>query len=259
MRQLHPRLLATLISITLVGLGAPDGASAQGGVLVIGDSLEVGTGPYLRQELADVQVTVDARESRPSGDGLTVLRSRLSPEHSVVVFDLGVNDDPAQPDTLAADLAAARAAVADRCLVVATLTRPPYRGVSIEGLNGAITEFVASSPPAELADWRSAALSTPGALQPDGVHGTPAGYALRAQVVAEAVYACLAGESEHQGGAGLGVAEPRSGLGELRPQPSPGPLALLMSELGHLVVALADRLATAAQSLLPWPISRGSV
>jgi hypothetical protein len=169
----------------LVALAFPAGASAKG-VLVVGDSLEVGTGPYLQRALGSV--TVDARQSRPSGVGVDVLRSRLRPTHSVVVFDLGTNDDPSAPERLSADLQSARAIAGDRCMVVATLNRP-----SVEGLNRAITAFANSTANVEVVDWHAAAQDDPGLLGPDHIHATPAGYAERARLVASAIETCLAG------------------------------------------------------------------
>lgn len=136
--------LALLMASAAV-LAGPPVASAQpsGGVLVIGDSLEVGTGPYLRQELQGVApLTVDARTGRPSPEGVSVLRSRLLAGHSVVVFDLGVNNDPSLPQILEADLQTVRELVGDRCLVVASLIRSPVNGTTIEAANRVVRSFV---------------------------------------------------------------------------------------------------------------------
>ena len=55
-------LVLLVASAAVLAGAAAAGAQSSGGVLVIGDSLEVGTGPYLRQELRGVApVTVDAR------------------------------------------------------------------------------------------------------------------------------------------------------------------------------------------------------
>ncbi len=165
-----------LVAAAALALPAP----AAGSVLVVGDSLEQGTGPHLQRELEGVGVTIDARRGRPSGEGVAVLRARLRPEHEVVVFDLGTNDSPSQPDGLAANLRAARELAGGRCLVVASIQRPPLNGVTVDGLDGAVRDFAAETPTAQLADWR-AVTAQPGVLAPDGVHATPDGYALRAR------------------------------------------------------------------------------
>jgi lysophospholipase L1-like esterase len=188
-------LLAPLLALAL-----PAAASAEG-VLVVGDSLEVGTGPFLSRALPGESVTVDARKSRPSNVGVDVLRSRLRPGHSVVVFDLGTNDDPSAPGRLSADLQAAQSLACDRCLVVATLNRP-----AVDGLNRAVTAFANGSPNVEVVDWHGAAQDDPGLLGPDHIHATPAGYAERARLIAQAVESCLAGG----GGAQAQAPEPRS-------------------------------------------------
>jgi lysophospholipase L1-like esterase len=175
----------------VAALGLPQMAAAD--VLVVGDSLEVGTGPHLKRELAGERVEVDARIGRPSGEALRVLASRLRPEHSVVVFDIGVNDDPSRPGALASDLAAARRAAGKRCMVVATLERPALNGVEVDGLNQAVESFAQADPNVQVVDWQGAVRGDTGLLNPDGLHPTPGGYALRGRLVAEAVRTCAAG------------------------------------------------------------------
>jgi hypothetical protein len=158
----------------------------------VGDSLEVGTGPHLRGELAGRGVTIDAETGRPSVEGLRVLRARLERSHRVVVFDLGTNDDPARPGTLAGNLAAARQVAGGRCLVVGTVERPPLNGVTDAGLNRVVRSFARGSPGVRLVDWHRAVSREPSLLSADRVHPTPAGYALRARLVATAVGDCAA-------------------------------------------------------------------
>ena len=159
-------------------------------MLVIGDSLEVGSGPHLRAALAGTPVEIDAERSRSSTAGLRVLESKLRDDHEVVVFALGTNDLSAS--TLGSNLAAAQRLAGERCMVVATIARPNQRGSSTAELNRAVEAF-ASQSGAQVMDWRSAALSTPGALGRDRIHATGQGYALRASLLAEAVQACLLG------------------------------------------------------------------
>lgn len=188
------RLLLALVATLALGAVTPRRAASapEPPVLVVGDSLEVGTGPYLRRELSSQPLTVDARTGRPSTEGVGVLRARLRPQHRIVVFDLGTNDDPSQPARLASDLAAARRLAGDRCLVVSTLSRPPLAGVPIDRLNQVVRDFVAQTPAAVLVDWRAEATAHPALLSPDGVHPVPQGYAIRARLVADGVRRCLA-------------------------------------------------------------------
>jgi lysophospholipase L1-like esterase len=203
--------------------GAPAAAQNAGGsVLVIGDSLQVGTGPYLEQQLGAMPVELDSRESRGSGEGLEALRARLRPDHTVVVFDMGTNDDPSNPDALYGNLQAARAATGDRCLVVATLLRPPYNGITYDELNAALERFALDTPGVQLVDWYGVATSTPGILYDDGVHARPEGYALRGRLIADAVRSCDGGG----GGGASGIPAPSQPpasppAADLEPEPAP--------------------------------------
>jgi hypothetical protein len=208
--------LAVLVALAVAA--APALAQGGGGVIVVGDSLEVGTSPYLGRYLPGVPLTVDAVESRPSGDAVQALRDGLRASHSVIVFDAGVNDDPAQPGVLAGDLEAVDRLAGGRCVVVATVSRPPYNGVGPEGLNGAISSFAGSRPNTQLVDWRAAALANPGLINSDGVHPTPAGYQLRARLIARGISACL--------GSAPAAAPPQ-------PSAAPPPAAPLPSALGE--------------------------
>jgi hypothetical protein len=155
-------------------------------VLVVGDSLEVGSAPHLRAALGGMAVDVDAEPGRTSSEGVRVLGRRLRPDHEVVVFPLGTNDTNA--DVFAANLAAVAQLAGGRCLVLATIARPPLRGASAASLN----RVIAAQSTAQVADWRSAA-GSPGVLGRDRTHATGQGYALRGSLLAEAVQGCLAG------------------------------------------------------------------
>ena len=121
---------------------------------------------------------------------MRVLADKLRADHEVIVFPLGTNDLSAA--SLAASLNAAAELAGGRCMVVATIARPNLRGSSTAELNRVIEQF-ASQTGAQVADWRSAAATTPGALGRDRIHATGQGYALRGSLLAEAVQACLLG------------------------------------------------------------------
>jgi hypothetical protein len=185
------KLTAGILAIAAVLSAAPAEAQDAGGpVLVVGDSLELGSGPYLRRALAGTEVEIDAERSRTSSAGLRVLAAELRDDHEVVVFPLGTNDLSAS--TLESNLVAAQELAGGRCLVVATIARPNERGSTTAELNGAVEAFAAHAG-AQVMDWHSAALSTPGVLGRDRVHATGQGYALRGSLLAEAVQGCLLG------------------------------------------------------------------
>jgi len=257
------RTLAAGTAIIVAGL-LPSSAAAA--VLVVGDSLGVGTDAALRAALPGVSIQSDNLNGRPSSEGVSVLSRLLAAEHDTVVFDLGTNDGNAAVGATAGSLAAARELTGNRCLVVATLNRPPLAGIPIDGQNAMIRRFAATTPNVALVDWHGAAAATPGALRPDGVHATPAGYALRGALFAEAISGgCLDG-----GGGGAAPAPPTGGrrasstdrpATRRRPaQPSGPPLeARLASAVGRRLSAdrgpidLAERgaaiVAAAATSL----------
>jgi lysophospholipase L1-like esterase len=171
--------------------------SAVASVLVVGDSLEVGSAPHLRAALGSTTVEIDAEKGRTSSAGVGVLADRLRRGHEVVVFPLGTNDLSA--DAFAASLAAAAQLAGGRCLVVATIAR---RRPSAAELNGVVASLAATGE-VQVADWRAAA-GAPGVLGRDGTHATGAGYALRASLLVEAVRGCLVG------GGASGIPAPRN-------------------------------------------------
>ena len=228
-----------LATAAVAAAGAPPAVALQAGgdsLLVVGDSLEVGSRPYLPSALPGMRVDVDAVKGRTSTEGVGVLADRLRPGHGVVVFPLGTNDSPADPARLAADLAAAKRIAGDRCMVVATIARPRVGGVPPAGLNSVVERF-ASASGAAVADWQSVVRSIPSLLGADGVHATGEGYGVRATLIAEAVQSCLAG------GAGTGIPAPRDP--DAAPPPrrveAEGPPLLLPS--AELVSAFAGALA----------------
>lgn len=206
--------LAALAALATTGALAPAAGAA---VLIVGDSLAVGTEGALRAALPEAEIQSDSLNGRSSLEGVSMLNELLAPEHDTVVFDLGTNDGNAAVGVTAGSLLAARQLAGDRCLVVATLNRPPLAGIPIDDQNAMIRRFAATTPNVALVDWNDAAAATPGALRPDGVHATAAGYALRGPLFADAIRGrCLGG------GGGSGAAAPapgRAASGTSRPAP----------------------------------------
>jgi GDSL-like lipase/acylhydrolase family protein len=182
---------AALLVCLAATVPAPTAEGRSENVYVVGDSLEVGTGPYLSRLLPGLTVRVDADESRSSSAGEPVISERLRGSDDIVVFDLGTNDDPSRTNSLAANLAAVSDLVGNSCLVVATIHRPPAGGVSYDGLNQVIRGFAQQRQNTRLVDWGSFAAAHPDLLYSDGVHPTAAGYQFRARLIAEGIESCL--------------------------------------------------------------------
>jgi hypothetical protein len=170
----------------------PTAAPATGDVLVVGDSLEVLTSPYLQRYLPGVDLTIEAHGGFASPQLYDVFRDSFRPGHDVVVFDAGTNDSPLYPQILESKLAAVAGAVGDRCLVVPTIHSYVVDGVGDAGKNRVVRAFAASRPGTQTPDWQAAVAAHPELMQPDDLHPNTEGADFRARLIAEGVKACLA-------------------------------------------------------------------
>ena len=175
-----------------LGLGSLPGAlPGDGGVLVVGDSLEVLTGPYLEKYLRGIPLTHNAIGGYNSYQIFDLFEESYDPSMSVIVFDAGTNDNPNYPEILAGNLQAVSKIVGDRCLVVPTIHGLIVDGVGNEGKNEVVREFAASRPGTQTPDWAGAVQQHPELMQADDLHPIAEGADYRAQLIAEGVKACL--------------------------------------------------------------------
>ncbi|HET6689688.1 MAG TPA: acyltransferase family protein [Miltoncostaeaceae bacterium] len=174
------------------GLAAGDASAAAGGkaripgpVLAVGDSVLVGTGPTLRRALRR-RVAVDASVGRQFDDDARAVAAglrRVKPK--ALVLHVGTNGYV--PDEgLAAVLHRARA-VPVVVLVTVRVDKPWETSV-----NDALRYAAAHNRNVVIADWHRATADR-GGLLADGVHATPQGARLYAQVVMRALRAGFAG------------------------------------------------------------------
>jgi lysophospholipase L1-like esterase len=177
-------------------LAAAPGASAagNGGVLVVGDSLEELTSPDLGRHLPGVPLTVNAVGGSNSYEILDLFKESYDPSQSVIVFDAGTNDNPAYPQILAENLQVVAQTVGERCMVVPTVHGYTVNGVNNDGKNRVVAEFAASRPGTQTPDWAGAVAARPDLLQSDGLHPTEEGAEVRARLIAAGIRACLAYE-----------------------------------------------------------------
>jgi hypothetical protein len=176
----------------VLALAAPASAEALSRrLLVNGDSLAVGTKPYLPQELRGWKVTQSTSVSRHAFEGADVMRAYGRALPRVIHVSLGTNDDPNQVDAF-------RAAIRDvmevagphRCVVWTNIVRPAVAGASYAGYNRALA--VESRPRQNLrvVNWARMVHQHPEWLSGDGVHVNVDGYKARAKAVAESVRRC---------------------------------------------------------------------
>lgn len=213
--RLRAAVAAALLA--LLALAPAARAAGRGGVLVVGDSLEELTSPYLKRYLPGVSLTVNAVGGSNSFQIYDLFRESYEPSQAVIVFDAGTNDDPEYPQILEGNLHKVAAAIGKRCMVVPTVHGFTVNGHNNDGKNRAIAEFAASRPGTQVPDWAHIATTRPDLMQPDGIHPVEAGAELRAQMIAQGVLSCFAYEEAEREQARAAAATPQVTPVHLRP------------------------------------------
>jgi len=202
--------------LVLVALAATAGqAQAAPKVLVVGDSLEELTSPYLSRYLPGVELVVNAKGGYNSFQIFDLFQESYEPSDSVIVFDAGTNDNPAYPEILAGNLAKVASIVGDRCMVVPTIHGYTVNGVDNTGKNRVVAEFAASRPGTQVPDWAAVVATHPELMQADNLHPIEEGDDYRAQLIAQGVEGCLAYKQARA------TSPPEPAAGEPRPEVEP--------------------------------------
>jgi lysophospholipase L1-like esterase len=181
--------LVTLAAVLV--LGAPGGSALaqleMPDVLVIGDSLAVGTRPYLDGMLTDRNLTWDAVDGRTTPQGMHALRMALREiEPQVVVVSLGTNDGP-DPARFTSRLRRLLHDVSARtCVVWAAVVRPPRKG-RYGALNRALRAEAQRDHRLIVINW-DRAVRRGTVVLPDGLHADADGYRYRSFKIAQAVH-----------------------------------------------------------------------
>jgi lysophospholipase L1-like esterase len=177
----------------LLALAAPAAAAHAPSrrLLVDGDSLAVGTRPYIPKDLPGWKVTQSAAVSRHANQGADVMRAYGKALPRVIHVSLGTNDDPN-------DVAGFRAAVRDvmkvagsrRCVVWTNIVRPKAAGATYAGYNRVLAQEDRRRKNLRVVNWVRMVRQHPEWLVGDGVHVNADGYKARAKAVARAVQRC---------------------------------------------------------------------
>ncbi len=181
-------------ALALVLSGIATQATARHGhhrplVFVDGDSLAVGTEPYLPGDLHGFNVRQSASISRHAPQGVELLRHRRFPR--VVVMSLGTNDDPhAVGSFRSAVRSTIHLAGRDRCVVWANIVRPPVGGASYAGYNRVLAQENRRHRNMRVVKWTRIVRTHSLPLSADGVHPTADGYKVRARAIAREVKRC---------------------------------------------------------------------
>jgi hypothetical protein len=171
-----PPALAQLLghaatSMTPTGGQATQPASHNGRTVLVGDSLGVGTSPYLQGVKANAVV------GRSSASAVQALRPFVRAGNvGTVVFDAGTND--ASAGQLAQSIHRASRLAPDARIVAMTVNGP---GAAEKN---ALLRQLASQGRITLVDWAKASRGLVGA---DGIHAGPRGYRQRAALIEAAL------------------------------------------------------------------------
>lgn len=151
-------------------------------VVYVGDSLSVGTYPYLKPKLDDGVIVFDGLVGRNSADTLTKLQNLMTDQVKVVVFDAGTNDDFSQPDAYRDRLDQVKDAANKAHVVVFTLNRGNVSDAQVKAMNDKVREF-GNTGNVSVVDWGS----KDALLGSDGIHPDVDGYKTRADMTSAVV------------------------------------------------------------------------
>jgi lysophospholipase L1-like esterase len=194
-RWAQPLLLAAALLLLLVP-AAPSAtleadAAQTRNLLVNGDSLAVGTAPYIPAALRRWRVSQSTAISRHAFEGASVMRAYGRSLPRVIHVSLGTNDDPRSLSGFRAAIREVMAVAGPRrCVVWANIVRPPVAGASYAGYNRVLAEESRPRKNLRVIDWARMVREHSYWLAGDGVHVSADGYRYRASRVARSVRRC---------------------------------------------------------------------
>lgn len=160
-------------------------------LLVVGDSLTVGTQPYIHRNLRGWRIHQRIAISTQVTDGPGILKGYGRHLPRVIFVNLGTNGDPRATGTfLSAVRRTMRIAGPRRCVVWASIVRPPVAGASYQRLNRVLADQARKRRNLIMFRWVRLARRHPSWFGPDHVHVTATGYEVRARAMATQIRHC---------------------------------------------------------------------
>jgi lysophospholipase L1-like esterase len=160
-------------------------------LLVVGDSLAVGTKPYLPRYLHGWRIRSSVSISKHAPEGASELARRHRGLPPVVVASLGTNDDPHAVSSFEGSVRKSlRAAGKQGCVVWPNIVRPAVAGTTYAGYNRVLDRIAKRNEHLRVVDWAAIAAHNRGWFGPDGVHPNATGYAIRAAAIAKKARRC---------------------------------------------------------------------
>jgi lysophospholipase L1-like esterase len=186
-RRSGTRLGCTLLAVLCVLVGAVAPAFAgDADVLVVGDSLAVGTMPYLGPMLGGRNIVAATKSGITTPEGMELVRKELRlVTPATVVISLGSNDGSDAKKFADRVRRTMSLLPENACVIWATIIRPARKG-DYRGLNRVLNQAKRRDARIVVVDWEHAV--TGGAVfLPDGLHADAAGYRYRSAMIADAI------------------------------------------------------------------------
>jgi lysophospholipase L1-like esterase len=175
-----------ILAGALAGSTAAPASAAPNDVLVVGDSLAVGTEPYLAPMLPGRNIVTAIKSGITTPIGMEYIRRKLQDiTPQTVVISLGSNDG-SDPHRFADRLRRTMELLPDdSCVIWATIIRPARKG-AYRGLNRVLNQARRDDPRIVLIDWQHA-VTQGSVFLPDALHPDAAGFRYRAEMIANAI------------------------------------------------------------------------
>lgn len=169
-----------------LGLHVPSGR-----LYVQGDSLMVGTDPYLKGLLPGWSVSESVKTGRSLPEGLALLRKVADRLPPVVIVGLGTNDDADYPASFEAGVQQIMGLAGPRRCVIWVDVYRPGPGDHYNRFNQILEALQSSYSNLLVASWSRLAARHPEWFSGDLVHPGPDGYQARARMLVEKMGECV--------------------------------------------------------------------